>query len=507
MGSIESSLCGAKSFIITQARDLGEYNMTGPASGHEHPAGPPHADTEEPLFIDAFAGCGGLSLGLLRAGWRGLFAIEKDAFAFETYQTNLLRGKYSSHFSWPSWLPVRPTCIKRILDEHCQDLSRLRGKVALLAGGPPCQGFSSAGRRDASDPRNELMRGYLQLVEMIEPSIVLLENVRGITIDFNQPEGSQALVNYADFLRATLGTTYEVFSMMANAADFGVPQARMRFVLIASHRRLGIDASALGGHFDHWRRRFLRKNRLLPPTSAMAAISDLEVERHGTTECPDSEGFMAIRYGGPRTHYQRLLRDGHDGPPSDTRLARHQPDIIARFGEIISRCDRKGRLNISIDREMREEYGLKKRALRVLDPDRPAPTITSMPDDLLHYREPRTLTVRENARLQGFPDWFAFKGKYTTGGHLRRREVPRFTQVANAVPPLMAEVFGAALLEIWSQGRASRTGITAGAGGEEGSVQRDVDENRYVGEVQPMCDEIAPQPRHVFISDRSLRTV
>jgi DNA (cytosine-5)-methyltransferase 1 len=68
-----------------------------------------------------------------------------------------------------------------------------------------------------------------------------------------------------------------------------------------------------------------------------------------------------------------------------------------------------------------------------------------MPDDLLHYGEPRTLTVRENARLQTFPDWFVFRGKYTTGGHLRRKEVPRFTQVANAVPPLLAELLGLAL--------------------------------------------------------------
>src|ERR1700749_3153720 len=84
-------------------------------------------------------------------------------------------------------------------------------------------------------------------------------------------------------------------------------------------------------------------------------------------------------------------------------------------------------------------------ATRVLDPRKPAPTITSMPDDLLHYSEPRTLTVRENARLQSFPDWFAFKGKYTTGGDRRRREVPRFTQVANAVPPLAARAIGEAL--------------------------------------------------------------
>ena len=97
---------------------------------------------------------------------------------------------------------------------------------------------------------------------------------------------------------------------------------------------------------------------------------------------------------------------------------------------------------------MRERFGLKKMALRVLDPDRPSPTITSMPDDLLHYSEPRTLTVRENARLQTFPDWYSFQGKYTTGGHLRKLEVPRFTQVANAVPPLVARAIGEALADL-----------------------------------------------------------
>src|SRR5262249_60037296 len=107
-----------------------------------------------------------------------------------------------------------------------------------------------------------------------------------------------------------------------------------------------------------------------------------------------------------------------------------------------------GRLNTSIGEDLRAQFKLRKCALRVLDPDRPSPTVTSMPDDLLHYSEPRTLTVRENARLQAFPDWFSFKGKYTTGGHLRRKEVPRFTQVANAVPPLLGEAIGRTMLKI-----------------------------------------------------------
>ncbi len=109
-------------------------------------------------------------------------------------------------------------------------------------------------------------------------------------------------------------------------------------------------------------------------------------------------------------------------------------------------CKKQNRSNKQLSLEMREHFGIRKTATRVLDPQKPAPTITSMPDDLIHYSEPRTLTVRENARLQTFPDWFVFRGKYTSGGERRKREVPRFTQVANAVPPLLAEMLGEMLL-------------------------------------------------------------
>jgi DNA (cytosine-5)-methyltransferase 1 len=154
-----------------------------------------------------------------------------------------------------------------------------------------------------------------------------------------------------------------------------------------------------------------------------------------------------------------LMSDG-TVTPTDLRLARHTKEVVARFEEIIELSHAEGRLNVSISEEVRSRFGLKKHALRVLDPDRPSPTVTSMPDDLLHYSEPRALTVRENARLQSFPDWFSFKGKYTTGGHLRRQEVPRFTQVANAVPPLAARAIGELLNDIL--GEAGKSYLTTG---------------------------------------------
>lgn len=98
--------------------------------------------------IDLFAGCGGLSLGLYQAGWNGLFAIEKNAFAFETLKYNLIDNK--KHFDWPNWLPQTEHDINEVLEKYPEQLKSLQGKVDLVAGGPPCQGFSMAGKRECA---------------------------------------------------------------------------------------------------------------------------------------------------------------------------------------------------------------------------------------------------------------------------------------------------------------------------------------------------------------------
>jgi DNA (cytosine-5)-methyltransferase 1 len=279
--------------------------------------------------------------------------------------------------------------------------------------------------------------------------MVLLENVRGITYDFLVGENGEKATNYSERLVQELSKDYHVFTRMLKASRFGVPQARPRFYLIAL--RKGVNRSWLKDdpftYIISQRKSFLAKRGLPVSPCSGAAISDLEISRNGKIDCPDSYGFQAIGYKHPKTAFQKLMRDGFKGEPSDTRLANHREDIAKRFKAIIRCCKSEGRLNVSISKKLREKYRLKKQAIRVMDPKKPAPTITSMPDDLLHYNEPRTLTVRETARLQTFPDWFVFKGKYTTGGHLRRLEVPRFTQVANAVPPLIAELFGECLLQ------------------------------------------------------------
>lgn len=413
----------------------------------QHPA-----RSQPPVFIDVFAGCGGLSLGLKRAGWRGLFAIEKDAFAFETLISNFPVGTGPLSYNWPASIEQKPWDIRELIEERRSALEAISGKVDLIAGGPPCQGFSHAGRRRHDDPRNKLFEAYLDLVQIIQPKIVLIENVRGFTSDFQKGEDGE-VQNFAAALQTRLGDQYATTSRVLRASDFGVPQKRPRFFLVGIRKDIPASLAGLSRFFDDLATEslgFLTNRGIGPLTTARDAISDLEVSKNGRVDCPECKGFKAIAYQKPRTPFQKLMRDGYRAAPGDTRLARHRFDISERFGAIIRASREEGRLNVTISAETRKAYGLKKMAIRVLDPLAPAPTITSLPDDLLHYSEPRTLTVRENARLQTFPDWFKFKGKFTTGGTLRAVEVPRFTQVANAVPPLLAEQIGLGLLRLFN---------------------------------------------------------
>ncbi len=409
----------------------------------------PRTSTKPLTFIDAFAGCGGLSLGLMQAGLVGHFAIERDAFAFATLKKNLLSEETPHSYTWPSWLPTEPIGVDEILSDYREQLEKISGSIDVLVGGPPCQGFSAAGRRQHDDPRNQLFDSYLKLVDILKPKAVLIENVRGFTIDFS---AGDEIKNFSQLLKNRLSDGYMVYEELLDLSIFGVPQARTRYFVLAFRTELNVPNPFL--HLQNRLPSFLRSLRLTAPVSSYAAISDLEVARNGKRQSLESNGFEETCYLGPLTHYQKLMNTGGI-TPTDLRLARHREDIVDRFKQLIELSHAEGRLNKSVGAEMRERFGLKKMALRVLDPDRPSPTITSMPDDLLHYSEPRTLTVRENARLQSFPDWYSFQGKYTSGGHRRKQEVPRFTQVANAVPPLAARAIGETLVELFSHQSAN----------------------------------------------------
>lgn len=402
-----------------------------------------------PTFVDLCAGCGGLSLGLVNAGWRGLFAVEKDGDAFGTLAHNLLEGQHN-HFQWPPWLPRTPHSLEEMTTKYAEQLKAQRGKVDLLAGGPPCQGFSTIGRRKAHDPRNQLFRQYLKVVELLQPKVVLMENVRGIMRPFkgdDAPRDSHGNpLIYADIIKVSLGADYHVWSDIVQAKDFGVPQTRPRFILIGLRKRTPHEAKPSSDPFAILNRKrlsFLAAKGLGPAhTTVQEAISDLCKNERLLRECLDSPRFKQGAYGEQTSTYQRLMHGHLNGALADShRFAKHREETEKAFKYYQNRCERGKK----IAQSERGPYANKKHTIYILDPKQPAPTVTTLPDDIIHYSEPRILTVREMARLQSFPDTFQFKGKYTTGGDRRTKECPRYTQVGNAVPPLLAEALGTAL--------------------------------------------------------------
>ena len=391
-------------------------------------------------YIDLFSGCGGLALGLHKAGWKGLFAIEKSKDAFLTLKHNQIDK--NKNFLWPSWLEMKNHDINEVIDNYSKDLRELKGKVKLIAGGPPCQGFSMAGRRKEDDERNKLIDSYVKFVQIVEPELLFFENVKGFTIGFkkNNTRGEAYSVYVTKELKK-LG--YDVYGKIVDFSEFGIPQKRQRFILVGSKKS---NAKTFFNKILANRAEFFKSKKIFDKTSLSDAISDL-LRSNGTTVSPDTPNFEAGVYSKAKSNYQKLMRNAKpltNRVVDSHRFAKHKPQTIQRFSYILSTA----RPNKSIDNTLREKYNLKKHTIVPLCQDSCTPTLTTLPDDYIHYCEPRILTVREYARIQSFPDDYEFKGPYTTGGERRKVDVPRYTQIGNAIPPLFAEQAGIVLREM-----------------------------------------------------------
>lgn len=396
---------------------------------------------KENKYIDIFSGCGGLALGMHFASWQALFAVEKNQDAFETLKYNLLER--NAHFCWPDWLPQAALDINDVINSYKDQLRKLRGTVKLVAGGPPCQGFSSAGRRDENDIRNKLVDSYLAFIDLVEPESILFENVRGFTLAFKPADPNTSGKKYSDYIILELQSRgYNVEYRMLDFSKFGVPQKRVRFILFASKKYESHEFFDVLNNNVH---AFLKQRNLPRTVSTLSAISDLE-KKYGLVPCPDSKGFKSGKYGCVKTSYQRYCRQGvrAGNVPDSHRFAKHKPDTIKRFASLQELNCRNQNLSVAL----KETYQINKNCINVLDANTPSLTLTTNPDDHIHYSEPRILTVREYARLQSFPDWYMFRGRYTTGGKRRKSDVPRYTQIGNAIPPLVAEQIGIALNQI-----------------------------------------------------------
>lgn len=398
-------------------------------------------------YIDLFAGCGGLSLGLHQSGWQGIFAIEKSADAFKTLEYNLIKN--NDHFDWPKWLPKSSHDINEVLLQYKEKLERLKGKVTMIAGGPPCQGFSMAGRRNENDTRNKLIDSYIDFVKIVEPKIIFFENVRGFTMEFKK--NKEKSVAYSSLVTQKLDEAgYYVKGKLVNFGEYGIPQKRTRFILVgikkdlkkASQEKVEAFFSKLEANkYD-----FLNTKGLTVETNLQDAISDL-FKKNGLKPTPEFPNFESGIYGKKINNYQKLMREGINGLiPDSHRFPKHSHVIIKRFKDILEVT--KDRRNLDLSKEVRERFNIKKHTVIPLNGMGKSPTITTLPDDYIHYDEPRILTVREYARIQSFPDWYIFQGKYTTGGKRRTQEVPRYTQIGNAIPPLFSEQSGLILKQL-----------------------------------------------------------
>jgi DNA (cytosine-5)-methyltransferase 1 len=397
--------------------------------------------------------------------------------------------------------------------DHPILFERRFGSIDLLAGGPPCQSFSLAGKRQKDNPRNRLFEAFVAVVKIVRPKVVLFENVLGITHPFIDEAGDK-WHPWHEVCRAFRKAGYLPVPSLVNADDFGVPQSRQRFILVAVSDEIAqkVTGSALGKgglaealhrartryeNSDNDRELLFRAETdidrgfwpfpLFPlPNSLQAkdkvtvrsAIEDLlSIERDGT----HVQGKYAARLDkllkppagilapvippnhGRRNHGERtrarfrllqtLAAEGFRAK-SMVEVAKKQGEALRLLvgkslfvplpdGTYVER-DQAGTYEVL---RLIDSLASAKNVQKCLNPEKPAGAQLSIPDDSVHWEAERVLTIREMARIQSFPDWFEFRSKETTGGSSRAFEVPQYTQVGNAVPPLLALAFGTAIKE------------------------------------------------------------
>ena len=346
--------------------------------------------------IDIFSGCGGVSCGLTKAGFKVKAAVDNEKKAVEVYS------------SYP------PLCKVNVLTEDvhkvsAQKLLHISGlkeeDLYLFAGCPPCQNFSrqnSKNKEKSEEQRKELLFEFLRLIEEIYPPFILMENVQGITSKFNKPILDEFIGRLKDENKP-LNNRYKVFAKVLNAANYGVPQVRMRFVLHAVRCDIYDELQKANIPFDlpiatHDKN---EKDGLLPWVTVSQAIgaglSSINLER-----------MQFIRAnGGSRTGLpERLVLKCHKKKDKDGNVFKGRTDV----------------------------YG-------IMDANKPSPTITGgclcySKGRYGHYSQNRAISIREAARLQTFPDDFYFTNNLSDAA----------LQIGNAVPIKLVEASGEIIL-------------------------------------------------------------
>ncbi len=403
-------------------------------------------------FIDLFAGCGGLSLGLEQAGFYPVYVNELNNDALNTYLINRSEYKHLHLKEFHSNDIKELSGSKKKLEELSKNLKSKfnikKGDLSLVVGGPPCQGYSGIGHRRSYKvdkeriPSNYLYKEMYKVIEHFNPKAFIFENVRGLLSARWTKNGVKGEI-FNDVLKQfSKLNNYNYDYSLVQSKDYGVPQNRPRVLVIGIRKDIKskINKEEL----------FPKKDISYPHLEEL--FSDLIDKNY-------NKDFVTNSYlSDPKTKIQKILRTRKNKNSflskgdklTDQEYSNHSPNIVKKFKSMLE--------NNGV---IKDKFKTKKFAQRLLNKrwngKGPNITATSLPDDYVHYSQPRSLTVREWARLQMFPDWYQFKGKRTTGG-LRRagnpqkgifdREVPKYTQIGNAVPVELAKRIGLNLSKI-----------------------------------------------------------
>lgn len=390
---------------------------------------------KEPGLIDIFAAPGGLSLGFSMAGFRLLAAVDSDRNGIKTLSHN-----------FPDTMvfckDIRELDGKWLLDRA----GISRGDVDVLAGSPPCQGFSIVGRvkiaslirkgiwklenddpRLIDDPRNLLYKEFVRVVKEVEPKFFVMENVHGMRSYRNGDMVDEILERFQ-------GIGYMADYRVLNAAEYGVPQQRKRLFFIGN--RLGMPnpfPEKTHSRYDAPDNCSGDCTVLRNTVTVWAAIGDLPPLKEG-------EGEEVADYNSPPSnHYQVWSRKGSSKVFNHVARSHRQRDLNT-FNSM-----KPGDKWKDLKQEYRDSYGYRddifNDKFKRLWKDKPSWTVTAhLHKDgyvYIHPTQPRTITVREAARLQSFPDRFRFMGSRTH----------QFKQIGNAVPPLLAKAVADTLRE------------------------------------------------------------
>lgn len=338
--------------------------------------------------VDLFCGCGGLSLGFIKAGYNVILGVDNDLAALETFKANHSGAEaYNIDLSDSSFL------------KEIYNVTKNK-KIDVIIAGPPCQGFSLTGSRNFDDKRNVLYLAVIAAVKKIKPKAFLIENVPGLAALY----GGQVK---DEIIRRLKESGYNVTMNILCAADYGVPQMRKRVFFVGLEKSLG--------QFEFPPKTHSSDNYV----SCADAISDLPSRENGLGEEEDDYENLPI------TSYQRELRGNcrklyNHTATNHTEIVKNVIKLVPEGGDY--RDLPKG---VGEHRKFNEAWTR-------YHGNRPSHTIDTGHRNHFHYKYNRVPTIRENARLQSFPDSFVFCGTKTQQNR----------QVGNAVPPLMGYCLG-----------------------------------------------------------------